>query len=88
MGLRKIEEIMQCFERQGKGETPVAVIQNGTLPTQKNVIGTVSTIASLTTLEQVGPPAIIVIGEVVRYANALREIAGESLGQYQYDGTQ
>jgi uroporphyrin-III C-methyltransferase len=88
MGLRKIKEIMQHFEGQGKGDTPVAVIQNGTLPTQKNVIGTVSTIAGLTTLECVGPPAIIVIGEVVRYANVLKEIARETVGQYQYDGTQ
>jgi len=31
MGLKKIREIMQLFESKGKGETPVAVIQNGTM---------------------------------------------------------
>ena len=88
MGLKKIDEIMRLFEMNGKGETPVAVIQNGTLATQRNVIGTVSTISGLTTQEHVGPPAIIVVGEVVRYASQLREITKEAVGQYQYDGTQ
>ena len=88
MGLNKINDIMALFARYGKGETPVAVIQNGTLPNQKNVIGTVSTISGLTSLEQVGPPALIVVGEVVRYANALNEITREAVGQFQHDGTQ
>jgi len=83
MGLSKIKDIMALFTIHGRSETPVAVIQNGTLPTQKNVIGTVSTISGLTTMEKVGPPAIIVIGEVVRYANVLSEITKEAIGQYQ-----
>lgn len=88
MGLKKIREIMRLFEIHGKGETPVAVIQNGTLPTQKNVLGTVATISGLTIEEHLGPPAIIVIGEVVRLSEKLGEITGEVAGQYQYDGTQ
>ena len=83
MGLGKIKEIMAQFVSHGKGETPVAVIQNGTLPSQKNVIGTVSTISGLATVDQVGPPAIIVVGEVVRYATALKEITREAISQYQ-----
>ena len=78
MGLNKIAEIMRLFAANGKGETPVAVIQNGTLPNQKNVLGTVSTISGLTSVEQVGPPALIIVGEVVRYANALSEITREA----------
>jgi uroporphyrin-III C-methyltransferase len=78
MGLRKIREIMGLFEASGRGDTPVAVIQNGTLPNQKNVLGTVATISELTTLEHVGPPAIIVVGEVVRYANQLNEVTKEA----------
>lgn len=83
MGLGKIKEIMSLFQMHGKSETPVAVIQNGTLPSQKNVVGTVSNIAGLATLERVGPPAIIVIGEVVRHARALKEVTQEAVGQYQ-----
>ena len=88
MGLKKIREIMGLFEAHGKGETPVAVIQNGTLPNQKNVLGTVATISGLTIEEHLGPPAIIVVGEVVRLSEKLNEIANEAAGQYQYDGTQ
>lgn len=83
MGLSRVNEIMKLFELHGKGETPVAVIQNGTLPNQKNIIGTVATITGLTTVERIGPPAIIVVGEVVRYANALKEITREAVGQFQ-----
>jgi uroporphyrin-III C-methyltransferase len=82
MGLSRIKEIMNLFASHGKSNTPVAVIQNGTLPTQKNVVGTVSTISGLVTIEQLGPPAIIVVGEVVSYANALNGIAKEVIGQY------
>jgi len=78
MGLNRISEIMKLFAAHGKNETPVAVIQNGTLPNQKNVIGTVSTISGLTSVEQVGPPALIIVGEVVRYASALNEITREA----------
>jgi uroporphyrin-III C-methyltransferase len=88
MGLKKIKEIMALFENVGKGETPVAVIQNGTLPAQKNVFGTVRTISGLTASEHLGPPAIIVVGEVVKYAHVLKEVATEALSQYQYNGTQ
>lgn len=83
MGLGRIKEIMSLFESHGKGETPVAVIQNGTMSNQVNVIGTVSTIAAATALEKVGPPAIIVIGEVVRQAQVLKTVMRDAVGQYQ-----
>jgi uroporphyrin-III C-methyltransferase len=71
MGLNKIDEIMQVFNAHGKGNTPVAVIQNGTLSNQKNIIGNVSTISQIVSHEKVDGPAIMVIGEVVKYANQL-----------------
>jgi len=83
MGLNKILEIMEQFQFHGKSETPVAVIQNGTLPNQKSVTGTVSTITGLAAMSGISSPAIIVIGEVVNYAHALREVAREVVIQYQ-----
>jgi len=83
MGLNKIQEIMEQFQSHGKNETPVAIIQNGTLPTQKNVIGKVSTIAGLAAVSGIGSPAIIVVGDVVNYALALNELAQEVVIQYQ-----
>ena len=75
MGLKKLHEIMAIFEGVGKGETSVAVIQNGTLPTQKNVIGTVSSIVNLVEKEELGSPGIIIVGDVVKYANVANSIS-------------
>ena len=69
MGLKKLGEIMDLFRGYGKGETPVAVIQNGTLPTQKHVVGTVSTIAEMVRAEDLGSPGIIIAGDVVKFAH-------------------
>jgi uroporphyrin-III C-methyltransferase len=66
MGLKKLGDIVSLFESEGKGTTPVAIIQNGTLPNEKRVIGTVSTIHAMAQQQEIGPPAIIIIGEVVR----------------------
>jgi uroporphyrinogen III methyltransferase/synthase len=46
--------------------TPVAVIQDGTRPTQRTVTGTLATIADVVADAGIGAPAITVIGNVVR----------------------
>ncbi len=69
MGLNKIHEIMALFQQNQKGDTLVAVIQNGTMHNERSILGTVSTIADLVQHEMIGPPAIIIIGEVVKYAH-------------------
>jgi uroporphyrin-III C-methyltransferase len=74
MGVNRIAEIMKQFQQHGRGSVPAAVIQNGTLPNQKEVIGTVDNIAELAALNGIGSPAIIVVGEVVRYAQARNQI--------------
>ena len=74
MGLNKLRDIAKLFEAEGKNEMPVAVIQNGTLPKERSVIGTVSTIADLVGEESIGSPAIIVIGEVVRQARIVEKV--------------
>ena len=69
MGLNRIREIMDLFQKHGKPEVPVAVIQNGTLKEQRFVAGTVSTIADEVTKAGIASPALIIVGEVVRYAS-------------------
>ena len=49
--------------------TPVAVICDGTMPTQRTVLSTLGKLSDDLTTHQVKPPAIIVIGEVVRVAH-------------------
>jgi uroporphyrin-III C-methyltransferase len=74
MGLGRLTEIMTQFEAQGKGNVPVAVIQNGTLPQQQSVVGTVASIATQAADAGIGAPAVIIVGEVVRYARALEHV--------------
>lgn len=79
MGLKKLPEIAALFKQFGKGDTPVAVIQNGTLPSQKQVVGTASTIVDLVREEDLGAPGIIIAGDVVRFADQGKAIFANSL---------
>lgn len=60
------------FLAAGKADTPVAVIQNGSLPDEKLVLGNVHNIVERVETKGVGAPAIIMIGEVVAYHPSLR----------------
>ena len=65
MGLSHLEEICQSLVNQGRPlSTPAAVIQNGTLPEQKTVRGTLKDIGEKCRREGLGSPAIIVVGDV------------------------
>jgi uroporphyrin-III C-methyltransferase len=66
MGLAKIADIALAFKAAGKSDLPVAVIQNATLPEQREVFGTIADIAEKVKKFGIGSPAVIVIGEVVR----------------------
>ena len=64
MGMHKLADITALFGDCGKSETPVAIIQNGTLPEQRTVFGRVNTIVEQVTESGIDNPAIIVIGDV------------------------
>lgn len=49
--------------------TPVAVVVDGTMPTERTVLATLTTLGDEIRAQEVEPPAIIVIGEVVRVAH-------------------
>ncbi len=52
-------------------ETPVAVIQWGTLGKQKSVSGTLATIAKLAAEKKIAPPALTIVGDVVKLRGKL-----------------
>jgi uroporphyrin-III C-methyltransferase/precorrin-2 dehydrogenase/sirohydrochlorin ferrochelatase len=54
------------------GSTPVAVVADGSMPTQRTVWSTLAEVAGDLEREQVRPPAIVVIGGVVAVANPSR----------------
>ncbi|HEY0641866.1 MAG TPA: SAM-dependent methyltransferase, partial [Nocardioides sp.] len=49
-------------------ETPVAVIVDGTMPTERTVLSTLTSLADDLVAHEVVPPAIIVVGDVVAVA--------------------
>ena len=76
MAMSKLEAIMDKFKANGKKDTPVAIIQNGTTNKEKCVIGTVSDIYFRAQYEGLCNPAIIIVGEVVRlHPSLLKEYA-------------
>ena len=64
MGVGKLKRIMDVYRLENKENLPVAIIQNGSLPHQKVVIGTVATIENIALQNGIGTPAVIVIGKV------------------------
>jgi len=64
MGMAKLDKIVEIYEDFGLKNTPVAVIQYGTLPEQTVVTGQINNIVKLAAASGIGSPAIIVIGEV------------------------
>lgn len=73
MAMSKLEQITEIFAAHGKSETPAAIIQNGTLPTEKMVKGLVKDIYFKAQHAGLENPAIIIIGEVVNLAAELSE---------------
>ena len=72
MGVLNIERIANELMKNGKSpETPTAVIRWGTYSYQKTIIGSLSTIADQVKSANLRPPALIVVGEVVRFRESL-----------------
>ncbi|WP_448590092.1 uroporphyrinogen-III C-methyltransferase [Thermodesulfobium sp.] len=66
MGVERLDKIVEKIIAVRKDkEVPCALIQNGTLPTQKVVVGKLSNIVSLAQENSVKPPALFVVGNVV-----------------------
>lgn len=79
MGLAKLPEIVNVFQKHGRGCVPVAVIQDGSLASENSAIGSIDTIVEVVRQEKIKSPAIIVIGEVVRISpNATYALALEN----------
>ncbi len=80
MGMSKLSQIVELFATEGKSETPVAIIQNGTRENEKVGIGTISSIEREVEKQELANPAIIIIGDVVRHReNILKKIEGQNL---------
>ncbi len=73
MGVAKLQQISEELLGGGAGEeTPVAVIESGTWPTQRIQFSTLGNILAGEVKDEIKSPALIIVGEVVRSSKALR----------------
>ncbi len=67
MAVKNIDVLIKKLIEHGRSpDTPVAVIRWGTRPEQKTLIGTLSNIVALVKENEIKPPAVMVIGDVVK----------------------
>jgi len=67
MGAKNLPTIIQRLVEEGKStDTPVALVEWGSYPKQRTIVGTFSDIVERTQAENIHPPTIIVVGEVVK----------------------
>ena len=66
MGIATIEALQAGLLQGLAAHTPVAVVQHASLPQQRHVVSTLGELAAAVRREQIGSPAIIVVGDVLR----------------------
>jgi uroporphyrinogen III methyltransferase/synthase len=72
MGIRRLPAIAGSLLAAGRSpEEPVAIVERGTLPGQRTVTGTLSTIAEVARAAEVRAPSITLVGPVAALADEL-----------------
>lgn len=73
MGMRKLDSLMKLLIEHGRpADTPVAVVQWASMPTQRTVTGTLANIHQRASEAGLGLPALTIVGDVVRLRDNLR----------------
>ena len=73
MAVKNIDQVCKNLIENGrKSDTPVAVIRWGTRADQTTIVGDLSTIPDLVKENEIKPPAVMVVGEVVRLRERLQ----------------
>lgn len=76
MGVSRLAETADALVAQGRSpKTPVAVVEDGYGPRQRTTVGTLATIADRAREAGVRPPAVTVVGDVVRLSPAWEDDA-------------
>jgi uroporphyrin-III C-methyltransferase/precorrin-2 dehydrogenase/sirohydrochlorin ferrochelatase len=80
MAVERLAKVAETLVRDGRSpETPVMVVQDGTLPTQRAVNASLSTVADRVSAAGIRPPAIVIVGDVVRVGQEVEMVRAERL---------
>ena len=72
MGVSNMQAIIdRLLESNYEQDTPIAIIESGTTPQQKVRTGTIGNISTKVSSDPVQTPALIIIGEVVKYRDTI-----------------
>jgi uroporphyrinogen III methyltransferase/synthase len=72
MAVKNVDLITQKLIEHGRSpDTPVAVIRWGTRPDQKTITGSLNNIVKLVKEKDIKPPAVMVVGDVVKLRESL-----------------
>lgn len=72
MGVTRLRELCQRLIDHGKAaSTPAALVQSGTLAQQRTVSGTLADLPERAAQAGLGPPALLIVGEVVSWRERL-----------------
>ena len=72
MGLHGLPTLCRELVAHGlPAQTPAAIVQQGTTPNQRALVGTLATLPQLALSAQLAPPTLIIVGEVVRLQRKL-----------------
>jgi len=72
MGLKGLPLLCEALIKHGlTADTPAAIIQHGTLPTQRVVTGTLTTLPGLAAAAGLKAPTLIIVGNVVKLRDKL-----------------
>ncbi|MFI6455892.1 uroporphyrinogen-III C-methyltransferase [Streptosporangium amethystogenes] len=78
MAVERIGVIAETLLHNGRSpETPVMVVQDGTLPTQRALYATLSTVAERVSAAEIRPPAIVIVGDVVKVGQEVEMVRAE-----------
>ena len=75
MAVKRLPQVVRQLRRHGVPDgRPAAVIERGTTAAQRTVTGTLGTIVARAARARVRPPAILIVGEVVRLRAGLKHL--------------
>lgn len=82
MGLKGLPLLCEALIRHGLDvHTPAAIVQQGTLPTQRVIVGDLGTLAARAEAARLRAPTLIIVGNVVRLREKLGWFQPEAHGE-------
>jgi uroporphyrin-III C-methyltransferase / precorrin-2 dehydrogenase / sirohydrochlorin ferrochelatase len=86
MGVASLDRLQNKLIEYGRDpNTPIALIENGSRPEQRVIVGELRNLSQRALQHQVKSPALLIIGEVAAFANSLHWFGNPPLGIHEIE---